>query len=181
MYSVFIPLTNQVSHSRPCRSWEKEVVPAKIYRPSVVLEVTLLVRNICLSFDISGRYLPAAIFHKLATFIYSHFEPSSHSDENHSPVLRNENFVVTKTLGISVFWYVKLCQWVCGYRHASKKLLPSSSWFRQEVFIFRTSGLTPPKTQCHISDGCIPWFHRCAGLKSRNWSPINWNNFKFYS
>jgi len=81
---------------------EKETDPAKIYRPFVVLDVTLLVRNVCLSVDISGRYLPAAIFQKLNKVKYSHFEPSPHSDENHSPVLRYENFVVTKTLRISV-------------------------------------------------------------------------------
>jgi len=130
----FIPLTKQVSYSWPCRSWGKEIVTAKIYRPSVVLDVTLLLRNICRSVGISGRYLPAEIFQKLTTVTYSHLEPSSHSYENHSPVLRNENFVVSKTLGISVFWYVKFCQWVCGYRHASRKLLPLSSRVRQKVF-----------------------------------------------
>jgi len=132
----FIPVTKQVSYSRPCRSWGRKIFPAKLYRPSVVLDVTLLVRNICLSVDNSGRNLPAAIFQKLTTVIYSHFEPSSHSEWNHSPVLRNENFVVAKTLRISAFWYVKFCQWLCGYRQASRKLLPLSSRVRQEVFFF---------------------------------------------
>jgi len=141
----FIPLTKEVSYSRPCRSWGKEIVPAKIYRPSVVLEVTLLVRYICLYVDISGRYLPAAIFQKLTTAIYSHFEPSSHSDENHSSVPGNENFVVTKTLEIWVFWYVKFCQWACGYRHASRKLLPTSSRVRQEVFLVSERRVPLPK------------------------------------
>lgn len=43
---------------------EKETDLAKTYRLTMVLDVTLLVRNVFLSVDISGRYLPAAIFQK---------------------------------------------------------------------------------------------------------------------
>jgi hypothetical protein len=47
---------------------------------------------------------------------------SSHSDENPSPVLRDENFNVTKALEITVLRYEMFCRRMCGYRHASKKL-----------------------------------------------------------